>query len=139
MKILFLYVLSILFSGVTDPTANFEVEITNVKKGKGKIWIAMYRPNEKFGANKAGISKVIDVTSTNPQSARFELKPGRYALALYHDLNGNDKLDKNLVGIPKEPYGFSKNFRPRFSAPTFEDCAFEVLAEGGKIDVKLTN
>ena len=139
MKILALYVLCMLFSKATEPTATLQVDITNVKSGNGKILIGIYKPDEKFGGGKSSISKIIEVNSAMDQTAVFKLEPGRYALALYHDLNGNNKIDKNLVGIPKEPYGFSKNFRPRFSAPSFEDCAFELLPGGKTISVKLTN
>ncbi|WP_221394418.1 DUF2141 domain-containing protein [Dyadobacter sp. NIV53] len=139
MNLLALYACCFLFAGTNEPTATLQVQITNVKNGNGKIWIALFRPDEKFGTNKPGIAKIISVTSADDQTATFELAPGRYALAMYHDLNGNDLMDRNFVGIPKEPYGFSKNFRPRFSAPSFEDCAFELLPGGKTISVKLTN
>lgn len=116
------------------------VEITNVKKARGKLLIAIYKPNEKFGEGTAFLAAMVDVKATGGQTASFEMEPGRYALAVYHDVNGNEELDKNFVGIPKEPYGFSKDFRPQFSAPSFKDCAFEVTGESlQKISVKLTD
>lgn len=63
--------------------------------------------------------------------ATFSVEPGNYAIAVFHDENGNGKMDKRLFGIPKEPYGLSNNFRPRFSGPKFSDCQFSV-GEGGK-------
>jgi hypothetical protein len=36
------------------------------------------------------------------------LAPGRYALRVFADENGNGKLDSNLMGLPIERYGFSK-------------------------------
>lgn len=139
MKILLFFLSVLLFSNAAKTTATLQVEITNIKSKKGTLRMGIYLPNEKFGVNKPGITKIIDIKSTSNQTATFELEPGRYALAIYHDLNGNDAMDKNFVGIPKEPYGFSKNFRPKFSAPSFEDCAFEVLADGKNISVKLTD
>ena len=44
------------------------------------------------------------------------LDPGRYAIILFHDENGNGKLDKNALGVPTEPYGFSNNV-PGFLGP----------------------
>lgn len=38
----------------------------------------------------------------------LELNDGEYSFAIYHDINENEKLDSNIFGIPKEPYGFSK-------------------------------
>ena len=116
------------------------VEITNVKKAQGKLMIAIYKPDEKFGEGKPAISDIVEVKSAGTKIVSFDLEPGNYALALFHDLNGNGELDKNFVGIPKEPYGFSKDFRPKFSAPSFDDCAFEVTGTGSQqISVKLTN
>ncbi|MCE7067873.1 DUF2141 domain-containing protein [Dyadobacter sp. CY326] len=123
-----------------EPAMTLNVEFTNVKKGKGKLWIAVYKPGDKFGGKeKPANYKIIDVKEATPQNAQFDLAPGRYALAVYHDLNSNDELDKNFIGIPKEPYGFSKNFRPKFSAPKFDDCAFELKDPGQKISIKLTD
>jgi uncharacterized protein (DUF2141 family) len=122
-----------------EPAASLKVEITNVKSGKGKLLIGIYKPGGKFTDGKPVASKIIEVDSKSNQTATFDLAPGRYALALYHDLNSNNVMDKNLVGIPKEPYGFSRDFRPKFSAPSFEDCAFELPATGKSISVKLTN
>jgi uncharacterized protein (DUF2141 family) len=139
MKLLILTFLYTFLNFGSEPKTTLSVEITNVKKGSGKLWIGIYKPNEKFGGDKPGIYKLIEVKSAGNQNATFEVEPGRYALAVYHDLNNNNEMDKNLVGIPKEPYGFSKDFRPKFSAPSFSDCAFDVPAAGQKISVKITN
>ena len=47
-----------------------------------------------------------------------------YAIAVFHDLNSNGKLDKNALGLPQEPYGFSNNARNTFSAPSFSQASF---------------
>lgn len=137
MKIILLYLLSILAPVVNKPTATLQVEITNISNAKGEIRIGIYTPNEKFGGAVPGIAKIIEVKSVANQTATFELEPGKYALAVYHDLNKNKAMDKNFVGIPKEPYGFSKNFRPKFSAPAFEDCEIEVKEGSQSVSIKL--
>jgi uncharacterized protein (DUF2141 family) len=138
MKLLIL-LLCMLFSASTVPTATLTIEIANVRTGSGKLWFALFRPGEKFVDSKPNIHKIVEVKSVANQIAVFQLEPDRYAMAVYHDLNANDVLDKNFLGIPKEPYGFSRDFRPRFSPPSFEDCAFDLPANGAKIVVKLTN
>lgn len=132
----------LLMAGVANSftPVTLKVDITNVKKAQGKLLIGIYKPDDQFGEGKPAVSEIIEVKSTGDQSISFELEPGKYALAVFHDLNSNDELDKNFVGIPKEPYGFSKDFRPKFSAPSFNDCAFDVTAENvQQISVKLTN
>jgi uncharacterized protein (DUF2141 family) len=51
---------------------------------------------------------------------------GTWAVLAYQDENGNNELDRNLIGIPKEPYGFSRDARGKFGPPRFEDAAIEV-------------
>lgn len=83
---------------------------------------------------------MVAVTGKDVERTVMNLPPGRYALALYHDMNDNWKLDKNFVGYPKEPYGFSNNYRPVFSGPDFEDCVFEVKESGNAYPkIKLLN
>ena len=38
-----------------------------------------------------------------------DLAPARYAVAVYHDVNGNGRLDTVPPGLPTEPYGFSND------------------------------
>jgi uncharacterized protein (DUF2141 family) len=125
--------------GWSKQQSTLKVDIRNIRSFKGKLWFAVFRPNEHFGEGRPNIYKIVEVGSHSSQVVDFDLDPGRYALAVYQDLNGNDVLDKNFIGIPKEPYGFSNNFRPRFSAPKFEDCAFELPIIGKTVVVKLTD
>ena len=53
--------------------------------------------------------------------------PGRYAVALLHDENGNGRADMALV-IPREGFGFSRNPAIRFGPPVFTRAAFTVGA-----------
>lgn len=47
------------------------------------------------------------------------VRPGRYAIAVYHDVNGNGVFDRTLF-IPNEPYGISNDIG-RGSVPRIED------------------
>ncbi len=51
--------------------------------------------------------------------------PGGYAVAAYHDLNGNGRLDMVPPGIPREPYGFSNDVG-RMGPPSFRRALVEV-------------
>jgi outer membrane protein len=66
-----------------------------------------------------------------------ELAGGEYALVVYHDKNGNGRLDENFIGIPSEPLGFSNRYWPK-GPPTFAKAAFKIEAEETRtIDVNL--
>lgn len=69
-------------------------------------------------------------------NARFELEPGRYAIKVVHDENGNGKLDTNFMGMPVEGYGFSNNPRV-MRMPTFEEAAFELGQDGASLVIEL--
>jgi uncharacterized protein (DUF2141 family) len=52
--------------------------------------------------------------------------PGRYAFAFFHDADGDREIDRDLVGIPQEGYGFSNDARPGMGPPAYESASFEV-------------
>jgi len=52
--------------------------------------------------------------------------PGTYAIALLHDENENDRIDRLLGLVPREGFGFSRDARVSFGPPHFEDAAFDV-------------
>jgi uncharacterized protein (DUF2141 family) len=63
---------------------------------------------------------------------KSDLAPGSYAVSVFHDANGNGKLD-TFVGIPKEGYGFSRNppFRPR--APRFDEAQVDLTGNSSTV------
>ena len=64
------------------------------------------------------------------------LPAGRYAVAVYHDIDSDGVFDTNVLGIPTEDYGFSRNASPGFfSPPSFADAAFDLSEQGRKMIV----
>ena len=104
----------------------------------GTLLLAIYSNSKDFeGSVKnesrsergvfAGIESLLE-----PQEIsvlKIEIPDGVYAIALFIDVNGNSKIDKNFIGIPKEQFGFSNNAMGKFSAPTFQQAAFNVSGE----------
>lgn len=68
-----------------------------------------------------------------------ELPPGTYAISVYEDLNGNHRLDRNLLGIPREPVGVSGNPRSRYGPPRFDECCFHVSGEEQTINITVVH
>ena len=54
------------------------------------------------------------------------LRPGRYAIKAFHDIDRNGSLTTNWFGIPVEPYGFGNNARRPTGPPSFEGASFRV-------------
>lgn len=132
-------VFSLFFLRMEATPAPLTVNITHLSKSGGTLRVALYKPGGKFGKTTPDFYKNIAITQPENHQVVFEVPPGTYAIAIYHDLNDNNKLDRNMVGYPKEPFGFSNNYRPRVAAPDFEDCAFKVPEQGAAVSIKLIN
>lgn len=53
-----------------------------------------------------------------------DVPPGRYAVQLYQDSNGNGRLDLSPRGVPQEPVGFSGNPALLKGKPSPRACLF---------------
>ena len=63
--------------------------------------------------------------------------PDTIPYSVFLDRNGNEVLDTNLLGIPKEPYGFSRNARGTMGPPGFTEAAIEHDGKDQKISIEL--
>lgn len=98
----------VLFLTICNTAAGFEDSVENESE----------EASCASGATKAQPEEAFKIT--------IELPDGEYAIAAFLDLNKNEKMDKNFIGIPKEQYGFSNNAMGRMSAPSFEQAKFKV-------------
>ncbi len=105
-----------------------QVKVTNIGASKGNILLALFREANGFPSNSKN-ALVLRELPAKKGTVQFEIgnmAPGTYALAVFHDANADGKLNTNLLGIPKEDYGFSNKARPGFRAPTFQEAAFKI-------------
>jgi uncharacterized protein (DUF2141 family) len=106
--------------------ATITVNVGKVKVAKGDIRASLCENEAAYKADKCGadiVMKAIAGTTT----LRFEnVKPGTYAIQLFHDKNSNGDMDYNFVGYPKEGYGLSNNIKPGLSKPGFKPVSFIV-------------
>ena len=108
--------------------ANLKINILNLDK-PGVLYLSVCQDKESFERIvKESEEKNCIRTSEemSPQNAQTTIKLpfGVHAITLFVDFNGNKKIDKNFLGIPKEPYGFSNNVIGNMSAPTFDQAKF---------------
>ena len=61
---------------------------------------------------------------------------GIYAVSVHHDENKNGKLDTNVIGIPIEGIGASRNPSMTFGPPEFDEANFR-LKNNIKLKIKL--
>ncbi|WP_163516866.1 DUF2141 domain-containing protein [Gelidibacter japonicus] len=136
MNILILY-LSFLTSFFGNDNPQLTIHVQNIKSLKGEIIIGVFNTDKDFLKDGVAIKNyTITVDKATETIVIKDLPKGEYAVSLYHDENSDKECNRNFLGIPKEGYGFSNNVKPKFSAPSYEDCKF-TLAENKVLDIAL--
>lgn len=114
-----------------------EVVVSNINTQQGTIELAVFDKPQLFLQNNKSIKKYSKAVRGNSIKIKVKNLPeGHYAISLCHDVNGDKECNLNVIGIPKEPYGFSNNFKPLYRQPNFEDCQFFV-SENQEIHISL--
>lgn len=128
---------SLVLAGAAS-AATLTIEITEISEPKGKMMVKLVASAEAYeGEQKPTAAQAVDVTSNAPISLKFaDLAPGNYAVMVMQDENGNGRLDSNMLGIPKEGYGFSNNPRV-MRKPTFDESKFVVTEADQQIKIEI--
>ena len=133
MKYILLFLLVNVIYGVTPQSAkkvDLKIEITNINRIEGTIELGIFNNPESF-LKKGEEYKTYSLSVCN-DTVYFLLKDlniDNYAISIYHDVNSDRECNLSFFGIPKEPYGFSKNYKPILSKPTFDNCKFNVYQD----------
>lgn len=119
--------------------ASVEVSVTSLRSTRGKV-IACLTPYAR-GFPKCAGANVQEITvAADSRELRFAftgVAPGRYAIALLHDENGNGRMDKSMLLIPKEGYGFSRDAPVRMGPPKFDAAAFDVTTQDVRQTIRM--
>ncbi|WP_353218321.1 DUF2141 domain-containing protein [Sandarakinorhabdus sp.] len=114
--------LTIKFDGAMAPT--------------GAVMVALFdseAAHDKGGAPvRGGMAKVAGTTA---ELVIPGLKPGRYAIKAYHDINGNGEMDSNPFGMPLEPFAFSNGAKAVGGPPSWADAGFEVAPGAATVTI----
>ena len=112
-------------------SSRLTIAVSGFKNDKGQAGIAVFRSAEGFPSDrrKAAAGKALPIRQGRVKWTIPALESGRYAILVLHDENSNGKMDTNLVGIPTEGYGVSRDARRPFGPPLFEDAA--IVVKGG--------
>jgi uncharacterized protein (DUF2141 family) len=122
----------------SPPPARVHVVVAALRSTKGQVSCALFRSADGFpnDAKKAVAHQEVRIAGAQA-TCNFEgVLPGQYAVAVFHDENGNGKMDTNFVGMPREGVGASNNPKARFGPPKFADAAFTVA--GSEVDLQIT-
>jgi uncharacterized protein (DUF2141 family) len=106
--------------------AELRVTVRGLESVEGDVKVGLYATPEAFDKRERTFGELVPAKAGEVVVVFRDLPPGRYGVAAIHDLNGNGKLDTNLLGFPTEPYGFGNDAKINFAPPAFDDMAVTV-------------
>jgi uncharacterized protein (DUF2141 family) len=114
--------LLVVVAQAAERTGTITVTVKKLRNNNGKAGAALFSSADGFPKKleKAFRSVSGPIKKKRAKLVFRNVPYGVYAIACVHDENGNGKIDKNIMGLPKEGYGFSKDAMGMFGPPDFE-------------------
>ena len=124
-----LFLSMMLAASVASAQNSLTVVVDGIEKSNGKVVVAVY-DSDNFQKQPLyyGMAKV-EQDGEEVRVIIENVASGKYAVAVFHDENDNDKLDTGTFGIPKEKYGFSNNARGKMGPPAFQNCMINIIED----------
>jgi uncharacterized protein (DUF2141 family) len=117
-------------------TATLQITVTGIADGRGDIRVALcpeadfLHPACPYVGRAPSRAGSVTVTIAG-------IPPGLYAAQAFQDANDNGRIDRNLLGIPEEGIGFSRDAPFRFGPPRFADAEFRLGPGAAAISFRL--
>ncbi len=120
----------LLKANAVEEFANLTVAIKGIKNPKGQVCLRIYQSESGFPLGNSSDIK-IQCTKIKGNFLKQEfvgLKKGTYAVAVIDDQNGDNKLDRDFLGIPEEGFGISNNptVSVKTGVPKFDKASFSL-------------
>lgn len=125
MKKIFLLLLSLPSFVMAQQLNCLTVRIVDVKSAEGTLNVGIYDSERDAFAMDAQLVGTIKPAQKGVMEFTYSLPKGNYAVGVIHDLNRDGLLNKNFLGLPKEPYGFSG----KATRPIYKDAQFRLVAD----------
>lgn len=120
MKNVFFYILLLFCTSVTAQNT-LSINISGIQNDKGQLLLVLTDSNKKqIATAKEKIENGIALICIS------NLPNGTYAFKYFHDINNDEKLNTNMIGMPKEGFGFSNNAKGSFGPPPFKNTLFHI-------------
>lgn len=128
-QVSFLFAIMLIsFSGIAQQ-AKITVKVKGIKDVKGKMSIALFSDEDEYKSKDIyTLAESVPINSKDFSFTFSEVQNGVYAVKVYHDVDSDEVLDTNWIGMPKEPFGFSNDAKGKMGPPSFEAASFK--AEG---------
>ena len=122
-----------------EEQAELTVVVEAIREAKGRVHIGVWSDPETFTEDDGRIAGTSAPVEGDTATLTIKgLPPGTYAIAAYHDANGNGDFDVTWIGLPAEGFGFSNGARVTvLGAPSFEAAAIELKGPGTQTVIPL--
>lgn len=114
-------------------------QVEGLKNQKGGLCYKLFSGSQGFpNSDEKAIKKDCIKITEEPMKLVFKnLTAGSYAVAVFHDTNGDRKLNRNGAGMPLEGYGFSNNPAVKTGPPKFGQAVFLVAGPNTGIRIQM--
>lgn len=121
--------------GQSDDGVTVTVVMNKLVNNEGTAAASLY--NEATFMKTAPLDTKSEKIENKTVTVQFtNVKPGEYAIVTLHDMNGNNRMDFEANGMPKEAYGTSGE-GAGFGPPQWGASKFTVGAEDVTIAIKM--
>jgi len=122
----------------SQPAANVvHVDVNGLHNDTGQVVCALFASPNGFphDFDKALMRTTVAISNQHASCEFHDIKPATYAITVVHDENSNGKLDRNVIGIPKEGVGISGSQKPHLGIPRYERAEFNF--PGGRLELPI--
>ncbi len=118
------------------PAAELTVEVVGLGSDDGNVHFALYDNPATFPDDEGRFRGTnVPIAGRRAVAVFKNLMPGSYAVAVFHDENGNGSFDQGFLGLPLEDYGFSNGAPAFLGPPSFDQAKFAVPEKGIRITI----
>lgn len=103
-----------------------QLVIDTLHSDKGNVTVVVYgdKASDFLAKGKKLVKVHIPAHAGTLKGCILLPKPGIYALAAYHDEDGDHRLSRSALGLPQEGYAFSNNPKSLLGIPSFSSVSF---------------
>jgi uncharacterized protein (DUF2141 family) len=114
--------------------------VTALRSARGQVGCMLYASEQGFPKEpeKALRRMWCPISGSEARCAFDPVPAGTYAIACFHDENGNGKIDLGLFGIPKEGTAASNDAKGTMGPPSFADAKFAFSGQPAELAMRMS-
>lgn len=114
--------------------ADVVVEVTGLRAGTGHLYVALQTEGEFMRSGTLG-TRVENASAGAHRVVISNVPAGDYAVAVWHDTNGNAVFDRGPNGLPLDGWAFSGDVLS--GPPSFAASKITVGAKGASVSLRV--